>query len=713
MNDLTSPGGNPGRLRIPATIALLLLALACGYSSLWTNGFVGIDDHIYITENPVVQQGLSKSSLAWAFSTAYSAETYWHPLTWLSLMLDHDLFGLNPVGYHLVNLLLHTANVLLLLWLLVKTTGRFWPSAFVAALFALHPLNVEAVAWAVERKTVLSGFFWLATMLLYVRYARNPGYGRYAAVLAAFGLGLLSKPAVITLPAVLLLLDFWPLGRFSGTEPRATLLRLVGEKIPFVVAVLVYVFGVVLAIKGLMHSDVDASWGQRVANALVSYVGYLGKLVYPAGLAVFYPLKDSYPSWQVGGAVAFLAAVTALVIRYGRTYRWLITGWFWYLFALVPTSGLLRAGLWPEMADRFAYLPLIGVYLLVGWGGAELVARRERLTLPVAACAGTSLILLTICTWRQTGYWHDNFTLFGHAVQVTKDNAICHKTLGIFYLDAGKPEEALVHMRRLREIDPEDPAYEWVQARIALSRGDIDTATRLVKTCLAKKENYVRALDLSAQLNERAGNIGAAIEACNRIIHADDREGRKYRENARLTRQRLLPAVAPMLDSLRRNVASRPQDLAARGTLALKLDELGFFEEALAQYRELEQRGMNGWQLYFNAGNACKKLSRYRDAARYYEKSLAINPRSADAANNLGVVYRKLNDPEAAKRAFQRAMAADPSFSYAPFNLALIYRSMKDTENARRYLLFTREKFPALADRVDPFLAKLAKTGRN
>ncbi len=353
------------RLKLMVCLFLIVATLAV-YWQVGDHEFINFDDNLYVTENRHVQAGLTFEGIKWALTTTDVA--YWHPVTWLSLMLDYELYGLNSRGYHLTNLLFHILSTLLLFVVLKRMTGAHWQSAFVAALFALHPLNVESVAWVVERKNVLSTFFWMLTVWTYARYAERPKLNRYLLILPPFALGLMAKPMLVTLPFVLILLDYWPLGRLQLN----VLPTIWGErgvlwgKVPLLALSAVSIYLSSLSIE--RGCSEPASMSLRIANALVSYVGYIGKMIWPHNMAVFYPPPDMVPIWQAVLAALFLVFVSVLVIRTARQRPYLAVGWLWYIGTLVPAIGLVRAGLWLAMADRFAYVPFIGLFVMIAWG---------------------------------------------------------------------------------------------------------------------------------------------------------------------------------------------------------------------------------------------------------------------------------------------------------------------------------------------------------
>lgn len=466
-----SPAAKSVEPLAPWLIALGLFALvAAVYANAGGLGFVNFDDPRYVTRNAHVQAGLTWSGVAWAFTTLHDAN--WFPLTWLSHMVDVQLFGLAPGCHHWMNVGLHCSNTILLFAALRAATGATWRSAVVAALFGLHPLHVESVAWISERKDVLSTLFWFAGTLAYVRYARRPSAGRYAMVMGAMALGLLAKPMVMTLPLALLLLDLWPLERIPAEGPRGpAFLRLVKEKLPLFAlsGASAAITFVAQARGGAVNSMEVLPIGTRVANALLSYASYLGKAFWPVNLAAVYPHPGlgpgGIPQWKVAGAALLLAAITAVAV-WQRTRRpYLMVGWLWYLVTLAPVIGLVQVGL-QGMADRYTYVPLVGIFVGVTWLAADLAGEgRVRRPLAIAA-ASAALVLCAGLARRQAGYWRDSFTLFEHALAVTEDNGMAWRNLGTAYVDAHQYPIAIAALRESLRLLPYD-ARTWMNLAIA------------------------------------------------------------------------------------------------------------------------------------------------------------------------------------------------------------------------------------------------------
>jgi regulator of sirC expression with transglutaminase-like and TPR domain len=444
-----------GRQKLIIYVVLATVTLAV-YWQVSQFDFINLDDHIYVTLNRHIQSGITLDGFRWAFVTTYAE--FWHPLTWLSLMFDYHVHGLNASGYHLTNLILHILSTLLLFWLFNRMTGAIWKSAFVAALFAFHPLHVESVAWVSERKDVLSGFFCMLTLCLYVYYTEKPAIKRYLLVLFSFAGALMSKPIVVTLPFVLLLLDYWPLGRWTkdvSPNRNNSTNRLIGEKIPLIVLTVIVSIVTIGAQNnvGAVPSSELFPLSLRIANALISYVTYLGKIFWPINLAVFYPYVFSIPLWKVLISGIIIIAITAAFFCYIRKQPFLFVGWFWYLGTLIPVIGLIQSGE-HAMADRHTYLPSIGIAVMLAWGIPTLI-KREETRVKILFPVGTAfLAIMALLAWEQCGYWKNNATLFKHALQVTKNNYLAHDIFAFALFKEGKVKEAIDHCDNAIRINP-------------------------------------------------------------------------------------------------------------------------------------------------------------------------------------------------------------------------------------------------------------------
>jgi len=518
-----------GRFLTRLVCLLLILATSAVYWHVTGHDFVLLDDDIYVYENRYVQNGLTSDSMIWAFTTTHAG--FKIPLTWLSLMLDFELYGLNAGGYHLTSLLLHIANVLLVFFILKLMTGALWRSGFVAALFALHPLHVESVAWVTERKDVLSTLFWLLTIWAYLGYVERPGMKRYLLIIVSFTLGLMAKPMLVTLPFVLLLLDYWPLGRFQvghsadalkatvqapikSGQPMSAVLSLVWEKIPLFALVAVSSVVTFLAQKstGALGDFETLPIKIRIANGLVSYVKYLGKMIWPRSLAVFYPHPGhSLPIWKAAGAGLLLLCISILVVRGARRYPYLVVGWLWYIGTLVPVIGFVQAGS-QAMADRFTYIPLIGLYIIIAWGVPEIMPRWPHRKLYLASLSTTLFLFLMVLTWKQVQNWKNSISLFEHTLEVTSNNWLCNNNLGVVLDRKGRTDEAIKHYLEALRIKP-DYAEAHYNLGVALDgKGRTDEAIKHYLEALRLEPDYVEAHNNLGVAFARKGNVDVALK---------------------------------------------------------------------------------------------------------------------------------------------------------------------------------------------------------
>jgi tetratricopeptide (TPR) repeat protein len=482
----------------------LVAATLIAYEPMRHNDFVGYDDPAYIMENSNVTGGITPTSIVWAFSKSHAGN--WHPLTWLSHTLDCELYGLKPLGHHITNLLFHIANTLLLFWLLQKMTGALWKSAFVAAAFALHPVHVESVAWAAERKDVLSGLFWMLTMLAYVHYVKKPDIKSYMLVILAFMMGLMSKPMVVTLPFVLLLLDYWPLDRFQNF--KASFFKLVYEKIPLFA--LSAASCVITFFSGKAIESMESwPWHARIVTALGNYFYYLEKILYPKDLAVLYPFPEKM-SIQLAGAVIL---VTALLLYFpGRGRRWLAVGLLWYLGTLVPVIGLVQTGA-QMMADRYTYIPSIGIFIIIAWGIEEICSKLRHYKALLISGATVLIVVMVLLTRTQLGYWQSMETLFGRTIAVTKNNYIILYDYGHVLCDRNKFDEGLALLKEAARINPQYmPAVDGI-CTVYLAQNKFDEAISCFNEALQKAKNWPGTYEIYIGLGyayEQKGNLELA-----------------------------------------------------------------------------------------------------------------------------------------------------------------------------------------------------------
>jgi len=581
---------------------LLVAATLVLYNPVNRHPFVNYDDDSYVTENPNVQKGLGTDTIAWAFTSTEQAN--WHPLTWLSHTLDYSLFHENPTGHHFTSLLIHALNTALLFLLLALGTGRVGRSLLVALLFAVHPINVESVAWVAERKNVLSTFFFLNAIGAYGWYVHKPCWQRYLAVAGMFGLGLMSKPMVVTLPFVLLLLDYWPLGRMEGNQSgtRQTkswpFAKLLAEKLPLLV---LSIGSAIITIQaqqagGAMRSTSQFSLGVRIENALVAYASYLWKMIWPSHLAPIYPHPgDSLAAWQVDLSAMLLLTVTALVWT-GRSNRYLVTGWLWFLGTLVPVIGLVQVGD-QAMADRYAYVPLIGIFIIISWGAADLVDSRRIGTVARIIPAGCALLALASVTHRQIGYWSSNYDLWTHTLAMTDRNFIAHDNLGGALLSLGKPEQAYAQFQAAADISPRDPMSRANLGAYLQEHGNLSGAI----------QQYKRVIELTSDAGLLSGayaNLGTAY----RVMGDDQKARESYDQSLQLN-------------------ASQYNAYLGLGQLLEKQNKL---DEAISDYSHSVELHPSDIALVI-LGHALEKAGRRKEAMAAYQQALKLSPDMPDA----------------------------------------------------------------------------------
>ena len=507
---ISPPKVNRWWLTIGICIALTGLTWLVFGQTLW-HDFVNYDDPRYVYENTRITGGLSISGIAWAFTHIHSLN--WHPLTTISHMLDCQLFGLKPGWHHFTNVLLHSLAAILLFRALEQITGAVWRSAFVGAVFAIHPLHVESVAWIAERKDVLSGVFFMLTLLAYVCYVRSPQVGRYLVVVFVFACGLMSKPMLVTLPFVLLLLDYWPLARIKGQFGKRVL-----EKIPLIALSAVSSIITFLVQKGVVGRAEDLPILERINNAVISYVLYIWQMLWPVNLAVFYPHPENrLPFWEIASCLLLLICITAVAIGLRKQRPYLVTGWLWYLGMLVPVIGLVQVG-WQGRADRYTYLPEIGLYIAATWGVTELTAvyRHQRTILSTAA----TLVIgaLSLCACVQTSYWGDSETLFRHALAVTTNNDVAENNLGIVFLGQGKVDEAISLLQSAVDLRPDNsPAHENL-AKALLQKGQVTDALIHYRKLLELQPDNMEVHNIVGTILVQQGRAAEGVEEWQKVL---------------------------------------------------------------------------------------------------------------------------------------------------------------------------------------------------
>jgi len=615
---------------------VLMAGTVLVYGQLIHADFIPYDDQAYVTENSVVRGGLTWSGARWALSDIHTG--YWHPLTWLSLMLDYELYGLHAGGYHVTNVIFHILNTILLFLVFSRLTGSPWRSGVVAALFALHPLHVESVAWVAERKDVLSGFFWMLAMCGYVRYVERPGVGRYFLVLVLFILGLMSKPMLVTLPFVLLLLDVWPLGRcrWGESEPGGgvSLARLIGEKVPlFVLAIGISVWTYLAARQiGAVADPQSLSMGVRIANASSSYILYIWKMIWPANLAVFYPYSELWPLWKLILSVLVIFLISAIAFRQARTYPYIIVGWLWYLGTLIPTIGIIQAGA-QAMADRYTYIPMVGLFIIMTWGFSDLTRRWHNRRVSMAMLTLLVLSLMSIVTWHQTHYWQRGESLLYHALAVTKNNYIAHSGLGEIFLKQNRYREAV----------------------------------QQYQAALKAKPNYEKAWYGLGVAQQYLGNHREAISSFTQALSVEPRYAAAHYAlaDAFSTHGSHHEAFHHYRAALR----YAPEEVELYNRLGNLSAHQGRWEEALHYYREGLRRQPDHAGFYNNIGMVLLRQDRAGDAEQSFRSAVRLRPEYAHAHFQLSCLLRSRGLSAQADRHFEAAVRINPDFSRAVCNV--------------------------------------------
>jgi len=587
---------------------ILVIIILAVYWNLSRYEFINYDDNEYISENQQIQSGLTKENLAWSFSFQENKKFYWHPLTWISHMLDVELYGMDPGRHHLTNVIFHIFNTLLLFLFLHRMTGALWRCAFVAALFALHPINVESVAWIAERKNVLSTFWGMLTLWVYAGYTKRPGLLRYLGVALFLELSLLAKPMLVTLPFVFLLLDYWPLKRIVFQLTIRSSLdhagRLIIEKVPWLILSALSVYLSAASTRGIGNVITLQSVPLmlRIENALVSYLKYIGKLIWPSDLAIFYPYPEIIPLWQVMGSLAVLSAISIGTIRALRNHPYLAVGWLWFLGTLTPVIGLVQVGVWQEMADRFAYVPLIGLFVMIAWGIPHLVNRRQYKRIGLAITAGVLLLVLAMTTRIQIRHWADSVTIFEQAIKATGGSWVAHNNLASGLMNRGRINEAIRHFNLALQSKPPEPEGVYYNMAIALtSQGRNPEAI----------ECYAEVLKLNPEYVNAHINMGAVL-------------ARQERTN-----------------------------------------------EAINHYLEALRIEPNSDKAHFNLGNALLAQGRIDEAISHFSKALRSNPLFAESYNSLGLALMQKGKLDEAILHFRKAANIKPAYLDAQRNQRL------------------------------------------
>jgi tetratricopeptide (TPR) repeat protein len=669
-------------------MCLLLAAVTLAlYWPVQSHEFINYDDPDYVLNNQHLRDGLSLEGILRAFTHSHSSN--WHPLTWISHMVDCELFGLNPAGHHVVNLLWHTANTLLLFLLLRRLTGGLWRSAFVAALFAWHPLHVESVAWISERKDVLSTFFWLATTWAYTTHVARPTQRSLIKVIVLFAMGLMSKPMLVTLPFTLLLLDVWPLRRLDiaaldRAELKQAVALLVREKFPLFVLALVSSTITLLAQEkgGAVVSMQSIPLVERLVNAVVSYAGYLGKLVWPVNLAIFYPYPGKWQWWQGLPALALLSAVTVFALKNFRARPYLAIGWLWYLGTLVPVIGLVQVGM-QSMADRYTYVPLLGIFLALGWEISHWAARWRW---PVAALKTAGALVLIACavlTRQQILQWKDTETVFTHALRVTRNNFTAHINLGNLYFDSGLTGEAMGQFNAALQVQPDSPQARYNIANVLLRQGRREEAIARYREALQTLPDYVDArMNLGIALVEQ-GKVDEALAEYATALQQAPNNPKLHNNaaNALLAKGKWDEAAASYWAAIQLD----PEAIDPRLNFAAALADHGRSAEAAQQYQAALRLEPDSARAHNEYGLLLANQGNLNEAIQHCTEAVRLKPDDVSARMNLGMAFLLAGNPAAAIEHFGEGLRLRPQNPRAHSNLAYAFRQLGRTPEAIRH----------------------------
>jgi tetratricopeptide (TPR) repeat protein len=739
---------------------LLSTAICIVYWQVIGFEFIKLDDPRYVTENPTIKQGITLQGIRWALVSVYAAN--WHPLTWMSHMLDVQLYGMNPGMHHFTNVLFHIINTLLLLFVLEKMTGALWRSAAVAALFALHPLHVESVAWISERKDVLSAFFWMLTMMGYLWYLQRRSLTRYLAVVVSYILGLLSKPMLVTLPFVLLLLDFWPLKRVNLLQAKdlapnnnkskvgynSTWLGLsiiLVDKIPLILLALISSGTTFFAQKswGAVASYVYMPIGTRIGNAAISYIAYLVKMFYPINLAVFYPYPKVLHLYSIVLCLLLLLLITVLVLIAAKSLPYLMVGWLWYLGTLVPVIGIIQVGS-QSMADRYTYIPLIGVFIMIVWGFTDLFGWVRHGKAALGVTSTLVFALLIVATWVQIGFWKNNETLFRHALQVTNNNDVAHLNVGYALFDKGDVDSAIKHYREALQINPANPkayinlgeAFETrkdtktaigyylkgleldpnnADAHTALGTlfagvGNTDEAVKHFNEALKINHGYIEAHNNLGNLMLHIGNYDEAIKHYTEALSIDPHQAEIYNNlgTAFIYKGDIKKAIESYQDSLR----EKPDYAGAVNNLKNARINQKILAGLLVKTQGLVKSAPRNPALHTKLGDIYRHLGEFDKAVDQYNNAISIQPKCIQAMNGLVLVYTNLQEYTKALDVLQGMKQIQPGNPEVYYNIACIYAKQNMSDKSIEWLKQSIEKGFHDWDLIkrDPDLASIRNT---
>ncbi len=655
-------------------VSILIIVTLIIYWQVKDFNFINFDDEIYVTKNEIVKSGLNQKSIAWAFNPAPSKiKTYWHPASWLSHMLDVQLFGLNPAGHHLTNVFFHLLNSFLLFLLLKLMTGAVWRSAIVAALFAWHPINVDSVAWIAERKNVLSTCFLFLTLLSYQRYAKSPNKTAYMVTLAFFIAGLLSKPMLITLPFILLLLDYWPLRRFNRnflfaghmdetaslkTFKSVPIRTLLIEKIPFFVISIALIWMVTSTLSSTKISLSAVPLSLRISNAIVSYVLYAYKLIWPFNLAVYYPFPESIPDWQVAASAGLLITMTSIFALSASKRPYLLIGWLWYLGTMVPASGLIQSGLWPALADRWAYVPGIGFFIVIVWGGAYLFQRlqvKKSLSFFLPALLLGALIVIS---WQQASHWQNSRTLFQHAIAVTGENEISNNNYALALLEQDRPAEAIAFLKRAVAINPTYTKSYYNIGIIHSLKNRYADAITYFKKAIAHDKHYVMAHKNLAYALNKTGQINPAIDHFEISLKLEPNDPSTLFRLAMLYRKagREKDAYTTFKEAVRIN----PNHYLALNEIGLHFITQDEMQKAVTYFLKAHEMAPNNMDIINNVSAAFISMQKMKKALAYAAKALQASPFDPASQKYFLTAVKHIKKQKDAISTLERALKQNP-----------------------------------------------------
>jgi len=676
-------------LRVALICLLLVAAVLTLYWQVNHFEFITFDDPLYIVNNQNVQNGLSLEGLKWAFHLSKAGdEKYWQPLTYITYMMDNQFFGLDSGKYHLSNVVFHLLNTVLLFLVFWLYTRSLWKSFFVAMLFAVHPVNVDSVAWISERNNLLSTFFWMLTLLVYYFYTKKPEFDKYIFIILLYILGLLSKPIIVTLPFVLLLLDFWPLNRvaMAGENFAAAAksifarqnLILVLEKIPlFVLSLASIVYGSrSMSSIGAFVTNEMVPTSMRIQNAIVSYVHYILKMFWPKNLTSYYPFPPHIPVWQVLGALVLIAFITFLAFKYIKKYPYFIFGWLWYLGTLIPVSGIIQGGLWPQIAERWAYIPYIGLFIILSWGIPDLLTKVWKREIVICALGFIVIVSLSVRTWAQIGYWKDDFIFFTRALEINNENAIAHNNLGLAYASRKHDTQtALHHFKEAVRLSPSADFYYNIglmystMDRPALSIEYLDQALRLNPN--HAYAHYWYGINLS-----KMGKNDQATEHLNEALRLD------------------------------------PYNINAHYQVGLNLEHMGKINDAMKHYQEALKLNPRNVLVLNQVGNLLFAAGNNKEAIKVFMDSLKANPNNPQAKVGLGIILAKTGNLDEGEKNLTEALKMDPGNAGALGGLAFVLSAKGKTDEAIRICSEAIRKSPKNPDLYNQMGIMLASKGK-